>query len=104
MSLFEGPRRIPFHLHFLVFFLFFLTFYLNLASSNQEITTNKRPCIRIQNGAPKASVDLIARLAAAAEKPSSEGKCNKKKSTKVGNSPILGSHFVEVTKYCGFEL
>ena len=43
-------------------------FYLNLASST------KRPCTRIQNGAKKPSVDMIARLAAAADKPSSDGK------------------------------
>lgn len=60
-------------LHYFFAFLF-LTFYLNLASSDQDNPSIKRPCIRIQNGAPKASVDLIARLAAAADKPCSEGK------------------------------
>ncbi len=65
---------------FAFLFFYFLTFLsYNLASSNQDNPSNKRPCIRIQNGAPKASVDLIAILAAAADKPCSEGKSKKNK-------------------------
>lgn len=85
------------------FAFFFLTFYLNLASSNQDNPSNKRPCIRFQNGAPKASVDLIARLAAAADKPCSDGKWTIKTINKVENCQILRPHFVEVTKYCSLN-